>query len=94
MFEDKCFMFEDAVASDDEDERCVTQSPGSDCKMEFDKDQDWVECNVPVPKQQPKANQDLVPSSLLAAQTINGKPSSRLLKVLFDSGGTKILVNR
>jgi hypothetical protein len=62
--------------------------------MEFDEDEDWVECNIPVPKQQPKANLDLAPSSLLAARTINGKPSSRLLKMLFDSGGTKTLFNR
>jgi hypothetical protein len=38
-------------------------------------------------------NQDLAPSSLLASQTINGKPSSQLLKVFFDSGGTKTLVD-
>jgi hypothetical protein len=100
------FMFDDdetaetedvtvsAVASDNEDEHCVTQLPGSDCEMECDEDQDWVECDIPVPKQQPKANPDLVPSSLLVARTINGKPSLRLLKVSFDSGGTKTLFNR
>jgi hypothetical protein len=82
------------VTSDDEDEYYVTQLPGSDYEMEFDEDQDWVEYNIPVPKQQPKANLDLVPSSLLVARTINGKPSLRLLKVLFDSGGTKTLFNR
>ena len=79
---------------DDEDERHVTQLPGSDCKMEFDEDQDWMECDVPAPKQQPKANLDPVPSSLLVARTINGKPSLRLLKASFDSGGTKTLFNR
>jgi hypothetical protein len=81
------------VTSDEEDEYCVTQLPGSDYEIEFDEDQDWVEYIIPFPKQQPKANLDLAPSSLLAARTINGKPSSRLLKVLFDSGGTKTLFN-
>jgi hypothetical protein len=81
------------VTSDEEDECHVTQLPGSDYEMEFDEAQDWVEYNIPVPKQQPKANLDLAPSSLLAARTINGKPSSRLLKVLFDSGGTKTFFN-
>jgi hypothetical protein len=80
-----------AVTSDEEDESCVTQLPGSDHEMEFDKDQDWVEHDIPVPKQQPKANLDLAPSLLLAAQTINGKSSSQSLKVSFDSGGTKTL---
>jgi hypothetical protein len=56
-----------AVTSDDKNEHHVTQLPGSDYKMEFDEDEDWVECNVPVPKQQPKANLDLAPSSLLVA---------------------------
>jgi hypothetical protein len=37
------------VASDDEDERCVTQLPGSDYKMEFDEDEDWVEHEVHLP---------------------------------------------
>ena len=94
----ECFMLDDneteaadditvsAVASDDEDEHCLTQLPGSDCEMEFDEDQDWLECNTPVPKQQPKANLDLAPSSSLVAKTVNGKPSLQLLKALFDSG--------
>jgi hypothetical protein len=83
-----------AVASDDEDEHHVTQLPGSDCEMEHDEDQDRVEHNIPVPKQQPKANPDLLSSSLIVARTINGKPSLRLLKVLFDSGGTNALFNQ
>ena len=45
------------VAEDDnEDKCCVAQLPGSDCEMEFDKDQDWMERDIPAPKQQPKAN--------------------------------------
>jgi hypothetical protein len=40
------------VTSDEEDEHYVTQLPGSDYEMEFDEDQDWVEHNIPVPKQQ------------------------------------------
>jgi hypothetical protein len=87
-------MFNDnEIVADDEDEYYVTQLPGSDYEMKFDKDQDWMEYNIPVPKQQPKANLDLVPSSLLVAKSVNGKSSLRLLKVLFDSGGTKTLFN-
>jgi hypothetical protein len=53
LFEDKCFMFEDTVTSNDKDERCVTQLLSGNYEMKFDEDQDWVEHNVPVPKQQP-----------------------------------------
>jgi hypothetical protein len=89
-------MFNDneIVDDEDEDEYYVTLLPGSNYEMEFDKDQDWMEYNIPVPKQQHKANLDLVPSSLLVAKSVNGKPSLRLLKVLFDSGGTKTTFNR
>jgi hypothetical protein len=67
-------MFNDneIVDDEDEDEYYVTQLPGSDYEMEFDKDQDWMEYNIPVLKQQHKANLDLVPSSLLVAKSVNG----------------------
>ena len=42
----------------------------------------------------PKGTQnDLVPSSIAVARTIQGQSSARLLKVLFDSGGTKTFIN-
>jgi hypothetical protein len=36
---------------------------------------------------------DFVPSSLLIARSIQGVESKRLLRVLFDSGGTNTLIN-
>jgi hypothetical protein len=45
-----------STVTSDEDHEChVTQLPGGDHEMEFDEDQDWVECNVPIPKQRPVA---------------------------------------
>jgi hypothetical protein len=35
----------------------------------------------------------LVPSSIAVARTIQGQKSAELLKVLFDSGGTKTVIN-
>jgi hypothetical protein len=46
--------------------------------------------NIPTPKSTPR---DLEPSSVLVAHTIQGQRSERLLKVLFDSGGTKTFIN-
>jgi hypothetical protein len=37
---------------------------------------------------------DLVPSSILVPCTIQGQRSATLLKVLFDSGGTKMFINK
>jgi hypothetical protein len=39
------------------------------------------------------ASKDLVLSSIAVARTIQGQPSAELLKVLFDSGGTKTFLN-
>jgi hypothetical protein len=47
--------------------------------------------NVPTPKITP---QDLVPSYISIAQIIQGQWSATLLKVLFDSGGTKMFINK
>ena len=46
--------------------------------------------NIPTPKGAP---QDLVPSTIAVARTIQGQTSAELLKVLFDSGGTKTFLN-
>jgi hypothetical protein len=47
--------------------------------------------NIPTPKNSPR---DLVPSSISVARTIQGQRSATLLKVLFDSGGTKTFINK
>jgi hypothetical protein len=47
--------------------------------------------NIPTPKNAPP---DLVPSSISVACTIQGQHSATLLKVLFDSGGTKTFINK
>jgi hypothetical protein len=44
---------------------------------------------IPVPKKQQPINLDLVPSSLLVAKAINGKPHCDCSRYFFDSGGTK-----
>ena len=40
-----------------------------------------------------KAREDLVPTTIMIIQMIQKTPSGRLLRVLFDSGGTKIMIN-
>jgi hypothetical protein len=47
--------------------------------------------SIPTPKGAPR---DLVPSSIAVARTIQGQASATMLKVLFDSGGTKTFINR
>jgi len=51
---------------------------------------------IPVPQQDtpPAENVDLSPTSLLVCKLIGGKESSKLLRVLFDSGGTKTMIHR
>ena len=47
-----------------------------------------------VPKQQPRNRPTyVVPSSIAVVKTMQNQPSGRLLKVLFDSGGTKTFLN-
>jgi hypothetical protein len=46
---------------------------------------------VPTPKSAP---QDLVPSSISIARTIQGQWSATFLKVLFDSGDTKTFITQ
>lgn len=41
----------------------------------------------------PKCKTDLVPSTLLIARSIGNKESTRVLKVLFDSGGSNCLIH-
>ena len=53
-----------------------------------------MQYNIPVAKIKFVPPNDLVPSTLLIARTMQGCTSMRLLRVLFDSGGTVTMVNR
>lgn len=53
-------------------------------------DDEYMKYNIPTPKGTPR---DLVPSSIAVVKTIQGQHSATLLKVLFDSGGTKTFIN-
>jgi hypothetical protein len=67
---------------------CITDDTSIDAYVFTEKD---VTYQVPTPKSAPR---DLVPSSVSVARTIQGQRSERLLKVLFDSGGTKTFINK
>jgi hypothetical protein len=53
-----------------------------------------VEFFIPLSKAKYEPREDLIPSSMLIAQQINNNASSRLLRVLFDSGGTTSMINK
>jgi hypothetical protein len=79
--------------SDDDDgnKLFITHIP-EDCDCYFDEDKDkGLIMNIPVPKQQKQVY--FVPSYMLMARTIQEQPSQRLLKVLFNGGGTDTLCN-
>ena len=60
-------------------------------------DEDWEQYKtfVPVPKaKSTEKKDDLIPCSMLLTRTINEVPSMRLLRVLFDSGGTATMIHR
>ena len=60
----------------------------------FEDDEDFKFTPQAVPKQQPlNKPSDVIPSSIAVVRTIQGQSSARLLKVLFDSGGTRTFVN-
>jgi hypothetical protein len=67
---------------------CITDDTSIDAYVFTEKD---VTYQVPTPK---SARRDLVPSSVSVARTIQGQRSEHLLKVLFDSGGTKTFINK
>jgi hypothetical protein len=59
-------------------------------------EQHWIdhfEFFIPLSKAKYEPREDLIPSSMLIAQQINNNASSRLLRVLFDSGGTTSMIN-
>jgi hypothetical protein len=59
-------------------------------------EQHWIdhfEFFIPISKAKYEPREDLVPSSMLIAQQINTNASSRLLRVLFHSGGTISMIN-
>jgi hypothetical protein len=79
-------------SDDDDDKELFTNHIHEDCDCYFDEDEDEdLIMNIPIPKQQKQV--DFVPSSMLMARTIQEQPSQRLLKVLFDGGGTRTLCN-
>jgi hypothetical protein len=55
----------------------------------------WNDCyvRIPTPKTTVSVQKDWVPLSLLISRSIQGVESRRLLRVLFDSGGTNILIH-
>jgi hypothetical protein len=59
-------------------------------------EQHWIdhfEFFVPLSKAKYEPREDLVPSSMLIIQQINNNASSRLLRIIFDSGGTTSMIN-
>ena len=63
--------------------------------MNDDEDAWWWNSyvSVPTPKLKVKKPENVVPSTLMVARTIQGVESRRVLKVLLDSGGTHTLIN-
>jgi hypothetical protein len=49
---------------------------------------------VPVAKTVRVANPDLIPSTLMVVRMIQTRESGKLLRVLFDSGGSHTVMNR
>jgi hypothetical protein len=85
---DKEFFAQDAYATDD--------STPVDMVLDDDFEENEAFKFSPrvVPKQQPSERpSDVVPSSIAVVRTIQNQASARLLKVLFDSGGTRTFVN-
>ena len=73
----------------------------STASMTLEDDDTWIEDEweqyetfVPVPKAKSTDSKDLIPCSMLLSRTINDVPSMRLLRVLFDSGGTATMIHR
>ncbi len=64
-------------------------APTSDDVFGFTEDE-VLKYSIPTPKGTPR---DLVPSTIAVIRTIQGQASAELLKVLFDSGGTKTFIN-
>ena len=49
---------------------------------------------VPVPKAEPPKNSRLMATSTMVVKSIQNHASQKLLRVLFDSGGTKTMIHR
>jgi hypothetical protein len=84
---------EESFFADDEDFQPITKV---DVYLNdvFENNEDFKFSPQVVPKQQPKnIPTDVVPSSIAVVKTMQNQPSGRLLKVLFDSGGTKTFLN-
>lgn len=65
---------------------------------EEDDDDSWCdeqyELSIPVPKAQYDFRHDRFPCTMLVAGSINKQPATRVLQVLFDSGGTGCMIHR
>ena len=53
----------------------------------------YTQTNIPVPKAIHKQRTDLVPSVLMICRSIQQQESKRLLRVLWDSGGSHSLIH-
>jgi hypothetical protein len=86
-------MVEESFFADDEDFQPVTKVDVF-LNNVFENNEDFKLSPQVVPKQQPRNRPaDVVPSSIAVVKTIQNQPSGRLLKVLFNSGGTKTFLN-
>ena len=81
-----------ASITDDEDDALY---PLSDEELEnYNNEDEEYKIFVPVPKARYERNQDLLPVWMMICRSINDTPSTRLLRVLFDSGGTGTMIHR
>jgi len=84
------------LADDDDQTATTAESTYAGDAYMYNEDDDWHEYEtfVPIPKVNQERRTDFAPCTLLLTRTINMVPSSKLMRVLLDSGGTATMINR